>query len=538
MRDFVRLGFVCALFAGAAGAASAQNHSECWYVQKSGYNVRGTQPSSADIWAAMKDIALRYNIPVELLAAISYQESNWTQFASDGVVLHNKTNCTNLYRTGSLSLTPPDVGLMQLFAATARQFDIQRLITDWRYNLECGARVLDEKWRTYFGSIAPRWYPGRTNDHDRKVLENWWYPLKMYNWGSPVGTDYSYVGLIYSHIENTPAPMGNFLVPVRITRPAEAIPGYTLPAESGKYITWFKAYADNRVLDGTGVMHSARTHPGSFGERTVTAIAVAPYRAGAAATVRKGPGTEFALLASVGAGTAYMADATAGGWNRIWFNGGRGWVSTASFAKAGGLWGVRVNRSSTSALSAPSWTATVLGWGLLGQQYVRTATSGTWSQVRWNASTAWMASGALTATLYGSTPPPPASTLAAYRCTTSSLNVRGGPGTSYAILGTIPLDSRYVSDAAQTGWLRIFYNGASGWVSGTYMSKITGVTGVKVTADILNVRTGASTSYAILGQAKMNQVHVRKSTSGGWHEIDWGGRTGWVNGSYTVLTAF
>lgn len=405
MRGIVRLGFVCALAIGATGAASAQNHSECWYVQKSGYNVRGTQPSSADIWAAMKDVAVRYNIPVELLAAISYQESNWTQFASDGVVVHNKGNCTTLYRTGSLSLTPPDVGLMQLFAVTARQFDVPRLVSDWRYNLECGARVLTDKWSYYYGSICPRWYPGRTNDHDRKVLENWWYPLKMYNGWANL-SDFGYVTRVYDTLWNVPSKAAPFVPKLWVTRPWEAVPKYTLPPAAYKYYTYFKATASGTWTDGYGYAYSFRTHVGTIGTTpgtgpdpvpSVDRMMLTAYKATATVNVRSGPGAGFTILGTLPGGHVVVSDAVQNGWVRIFFNGGYGWCTASYMARTTGVTGMACAVAEAHVRSGPSSGYSVLGKVKYLQVHVRAGTSGGWTAIRWGGKTAWLGSGLVAA---------------------------------------------------------------------------------------------------------------------------------------------
>lgn len=54
---------------------------------------------------------------------------------------------------------------------------------------------------------------------------------------------------------------------------------------------------------------------------------------------------------------------------------------------------------------------------------------------------------------------------------------------------------------------------------------------VKVTADVLNVRKGAGTSYAIATKVKKNQVYTIVQTKNGWGKLKSG--AGWINLSYT-----
>ena len=53
-------------------------------------------------------------------------------------------------------------------------------------------------------------------------------------------------------------------------------------------------------------------------------------------------------------------------------------------------------------------------------------------------------------------------------------------------------------------------------------------------ADVLNVRGGPGTAYAVVGQAKAGQTYpiAGKSADGKWLVVDLGGKQGWVLGQY------
>ncbi|RWE30851.1 MAG: SH3 domain-containing protein, partial [Mesorhizobium sp.] len=55
--------------------------------------------------------------------------------------------------------------------------------------------------------------------------------------------------------------------------------------------------------------------------------------------------------------------------------------------------------------------------------------------------------------------------------TTTSLNVRTGPGAGYAKVGTLPAGLRVDVAGCQPGWCRIHGGGASGWASSGYLSR-------------------------------------------------------------------
>jgi hypothetical protein len=119
---------------------------------------QNTNPPDTVIRAKLKEMALKYNIPSVILMGIAYTESGWRQFdASGNPVIHYNTS-------GSF-----DTGIMQI--NSVGRSDIDRLKTDIFYNIEIGAKILDNKWK-----ITPG-----IGDRDRNVLENWYYAVWAYN---------------------------------------------------------------------------------------------------------------------------------------------------------------------------------------------------------------------------------------------------------------------------------------------------------------------------------------------------------------------
>jgi len=55
--------------------------------------------------------------------------------------------------------------------------------------------------------------------------------------------------------------------------------------------------------------------------------------------------------------------------------------------------------------------------------------------------------------------------------TTTNLNVRSGPGASYARVGTLPAGFRVNVTGCEPGWCRIHGGGVSGWASSGYLSR-------------------------------------------------------------------
>ncbi len=120
--------------------------------------------------------------------------------------------------------------------------------------------------------------------------------------------------------------------------------------------------------------------------------------------------------------------------------------------------------------------------------------------------------------------------------TISALNVRSGPGTGYSIIGVAGTSQRYVAFGSSSGWYHIWWAGNSGWVYGAYTAMVGG-TGARVNVGTLNVRTGPSTSYGIVGTAGSGQVYYQVGTSGSWDRIWFGGATRWFYGPSTTSVA-
>ena len=127
--------------------------------------------------------------------------------------------------------------------------------------------------------------------------------------------------------------------------------------------------------------------------------------------------------------------------------------------------------------------------------------------------------------------------------TADALNVRSGPSTSYSVTTKLYKGDKVEILETSNGWHKIkASNGKIGWVSGDYIKVSSGSTSqpststtkATVTADSLNVRSGAGTSYSVITKlSKGTVVDVLESASNGWKKIKTsGGTTGWASGDY------
>lgn len=125
----------------------------------------------------------------------------------------------------------------------------------------------------------------------------------------------------------------------------------------------------------------------------------------------------------------------------------------------------------------------------------------------------------------------------ALRVTGSTLNVRAGPSTGYGVLGQVRAGDLVAARARSGDWFQVdFAAGASGWIHGGYVAPAGRVTAVRITASALNVRTGPAVTSPRIGGASAGQVFVRRGGQSGWHQIFWGGTSGWVSGTSSDLS--
>ena len=210
---------------------------------------------------------------------------------------------------------------------------------------------------------------------------------------------------------------------------------------------------------------------------------------------------------------------------------------TANFVQA--RKGTVVNcTTSVNVRSGPGTGYAVLGSAKKGATYTVTGQSGSWYKIDYNGKTGYISTTYLSVS-GTTTPPPTVRTGKVVNCTTS-VNVRSGPGTGYAILGSAKKGATYTVTGQSGSWYKIDYNGKTGYISSTYLS-VSGTTNpppavrtgtvINCTTSV-NVRSGAGTGYAILGSAKKGATYTVTGQSGSWYKIDFNGKTGYISSTY------
>ena len=123
--------------------------------------------------------------------------------------------------------------------------------------------------------------------------------------------------------------------------------------------------------------------------------------------------------------------------------------------------------------------------------------------------------------------------------TATSLNVRSGPSTNNSVLFSVKKNEKVDILDSMSGWYKISTsNGKTGWASSEYINtnidsnSDTNENKKVVTANSLNMRSGASTSYRVITKLSKGTVVEVISESNGWSKIKNNGRLGYVSSEY------
>ena len=132
--------------------------------------------------------------------------------------------------------------------------------------------------------------------------------------------------------------------------------------------------------------------------------------------------------------------------------------------------------------------------------------------------------------------------------TSSNLNIRKSPTTKASVTGKLsPGTVVDIIEKQSNGWYYINNNGKKGYVDGKYITLVSSnssnttsqnTTNVgkiaTVSANALNVRSGAGTNYSVINKLYAgNNVKILSSSSNGWYKVELSsGATGWCDGRY------
>ncbi len=122
----------------------------------------------------------------------------------------------------------------------------------------------------------------------------------------------------------------------------------------------------------------------------------------------------------------------------------------------------------------------------------------------------------------------------------TSLNVRGGPGTAFDIIDKIQANTALPALEEQNNWYRVLLPGdKEGWIFSGFTELMVPDTNSSRTAMInvpsLNLRSGPSAEYRILGSGILGEEFKVINSVPGWFNVAIKNTTAWVSARHTLL---
>jgi peptidoglycan hydrolase-like protein with peptidoglycan-binding domain len=134
-------------------------------------------------------------------------------------------------------------------------------------------------------------------------------------------------------------------------------------------------------------------------------------------------------------------------------------------------------------------------------------------------------------------PGPSGTLLGTVRTAGGNLNLRNGPGTSFAVIGSIPNGAVVSVNGSQDGFYRVrLTNGQTGWVSGDFLQVTPRQGTVRTQGGNLNLRTAPTTNSAVVTQIPNGTVLTITDLSGDFFRTTFAGANGWVSRSFVQLS--
>ena len=192
--------------------------------------------------------------------------------------------------------------------------------------------------------------------------------------------------------------------------------------------------------------------------------------------------------------------------------------------------------------SGPSTTTDILGGLFRGQTVTAVSSSQGWTKIKYDGSTAYVASRYLTKGRH--LPPPLRIGPGSVKVTTTALNLRTGPGLSYRVIKVLKGGARVtMTGKTARGWAELVNGRSTGWSSMQYLvSSMYGrpaIIGKRVATADLNIRTTSGPNSRTVTEVKKGTaLSVTGAIQNGRAQIIYKGRIRWVTARYlTKLTS-
>ena len=190
---------------------------------------------------------------------------------------------------------------------------------------------------------------------------------------------------------------------------------------------------------------------------------------------RTGPSTSYSSITVISKGSSIEVLSTSGNWVNAKYNGKTGYiykdyVSNSTSNSETTQTKKYVNTTAgLNVRTGPSTSYAKIATLSYGQSVNVLSTSNGWSKINYNGSTGYVSSQYLQSTKPSSSSSSETSQTVKYVNTTSGLNMRTGPATSYAKITTIAYGQSVNVLSTSNGWSKINYSGSTGYVSSQYL---------------------------------------------------------------------
>ncbi len=200
-----------------------------------------------------------------------------------------------------------------------------------------------------------------------------------------------------------------------------------------------------------------------------------------AVNLRSGAGTSSSIITTLPAGTKLVVSGSpSNGWYKVVYNGTVGFVSgdyiTASDSLNASFGSGRITATSVNLRSGAGMDAAVIGSLNTGATVTVTGVSGKWYQVSYNGATGYVSSEFVGLSGAASAAPTPAAGTASGNGSVKgdSVRMRSGAGTSYSILGTYNNGTALTVVGTENGWTKVTIGGVTGYIRSDYVSTAAG----------------------------------------------------------------
>jgi len=122
--------------------------------------------------------------------------------------------------------------------------------------------------------------------------------------------------------------------------------------------------------------------------------------------------------------------------------------------------------------------------------------------------------------------------------TTTSLNFRSGPGTSYPVIRIIPAgDIVAHTGTVKNNFFEVGYSGTYGWVHRDYLAPVSGgspaIVGEAWTTAAVNLRSGPSTDHQVLRVVPNgSRIGTSNTVQNGFRYVSYQAQAGWMSEAY------